>query len=143
MLCVLVLGRISLGEIMAFEPSGLLDAVIQAESNWRKDIVNPDSGATGLGQITSFALEDFNKRNKEKYTMEDMFDPQRNMRVSYWYLTERIPQMLSHYGIPVTLDNVLASYNWGVGNLKNKGLSEAPKETTSYIETIKSILNNG
>jgi soluble lytic murein transglycosylase-like protein len=27
----------------------------------------------------------------------------------------------------------LAAYNWGIGNLKNKGFENAPKETRDYV----------
>jgi soluble lytic murein transglycosylase-like protein len=118
---------------------GLLDAVIQVESHWDANAYNKKSKATGLGQITPPALNDFNTLNKEKYTMEHMKDPQKNMRVTNWYLSERIPQMLKHYNIPVTLQNILASYNFGIGNVK-KGKA-FPEETQNYIKSITSLLN--
>jgi len=120
-------------------PGGLLDALIQVESNWNTNAVNTKSGATGLGQITPPALNDFNTLNKEKYTMEDMKDPQKNMRVTNWYLYDRIPQMLKHYNIPLTLQNILASYNFGIGNVK-KGKA-FPEETQNYIKNITALLN--
>jgi soluble lytic murein transglycosylase-like protein len=123
---------------MEIDP-GLMDAVIQVESGWNANAVNKKSGATGLGQITQIALQDFNRMNKEKYTIEDMKDPQANMRVTNWYLYDRIPSMLNTYKIPVTIPNILASYNFGIGNVKkNKPL---PKETINYINNITALLN--
>jgi soluble lytic murein transglycosylase-like protein len=120
-------------------PGSLLDAVIQVESNWNANAVNPKSGATGLGQITQVALEDFNKFNKTKYTLEEMKDVQKNMQVTNWYLYDRIPLMLNHYKLPVTIPNILASYNFGIGNVKNN--KPLPTETVNYIHNIMGILN--
>jgi len=113
----------------------LMDAVIQTESNWKGDAYNKKSGATGLGQITPIALEDFNTLKKEKLTMADMKDPQKNMYVTDWTLNYRIPSMLRTYKLPLTIDNVLTAYNFGIGNLK-KG-KELPAETISYIKKVK------
>jgi soluble lytic murein transglycosylase-like protein len=116
-------------------PAELLDALFMQESNQDPQAYNKATGATGLGQIMPPALEDFNLLNKERYTMKDMFDPQLNARVSNWYLYDRIPAMLMTYKMPVTIDNVLASYNFGIGNVrKGKAL---PKETRDYIRNIK------
>ena len=112
-----------------------MDAVIQTESNWKGDAYNKKSGATGLGQITPIALEDFNTLKKEKLTMADMKDPQKNMYVTDWTLNYRIPSMLRTYKIPLTVDNVLTAYNFGIGNLK-KGKA-LPKETVDYIFRVK------
>jgi len=116
-------------------PINLIDALIQQESKWEANAVNKKSKAVGLGQIMPPALADFNLYNKERYTMQDMFDPQLNQRVTYWYLYDRIPNMLAHYKMPVTIENVLASYNYGIGNVKNH--KPLPKETRDYIKNIK------
>ena len=127
----------------AFElPPDLLEAVIGVESNWNEKAVNKKSKATGLGQITPIALKDFNIENKTKYIMKDMLDPQKNMRVSYWYLNDRIPQLLGRAKIPVTTENVLAGYNAGVGRLKEKkaDLTKMPIETQNYLKKVKNLL---
>lgn len=115
----------------------LLDAVIQIESNWNAKAENKKSGARGLGQITKIALKDYNNLNKEKYTFDDMYNPQKNIRVTDWYLNERIPKMLKAYKIPATLENTLASYNFGIGNLKTG--KNLPPETVDYINKIKKV----
>lgn len=35
-----------------------------------------------------------------------------------------------------TWAEALAAYNWGIGNVRRKGLSVAPRETTNYYKTI-------
>jgi hypothetical protein len=111
-----------------------LDIVIKIESTWNGNAVNRYSRATGLGQITPIALRDFNQLNGTRYTMQDLKDPQRNMRISYWTLNERIPQLLRNFKKAVTLENILASYNWGINNFRKFGMKKAPKETVDYIK---------
>jgi soluble lytic murein transglycosylase-like protein len=108
----------------------------------RADALNPDSGARGMGQITSIALLDYNQNHpkEEHYTMDDMYDPQKNMKVSYWYLYDRLPQLLSSKieGMPEreALKHILAGYNWGPTNVREKGLEKAPQETKDYWTSI-------
>ena len=126
---------------MAFEdssPAGLLDALIQVESSNNPNAVNKKSGARGLGQITSVALADWNQFNKDKYSMDDMFNPQKNMRVTNWYLMRQIPHYLEHYGLPSTVENVLWAYNAGIGRVRD---NVKPQETVEYISKIQNILN--
>ena len=114
-----------------------LDKVISIESNWNADAFNRKSKAKGLGQITPIALQDYNNLNPDdKYTYEQLADPQINQKITYWTLTERIPQMLRSYNIPVTTDNILWAYNAGIGRVV-KG--ELPNETKDYIKKYHSL----
>jgi soluble lytic murein transglycosylase-like protein len=119
-------------------PANLIDALIQQESGWNANAYNQQSGATGLGQITLPALQEFNQYNNSQYSMNDMYDAQSNQRVAYWYLMDRIPRMLKAYKIPITLDNVLWAYNAGIGNVKKNRM---PKETINYIKKVKDNLS--
>ena len=121
---------------LAFAQEVNLDIIIAIESNWRAEAVNRHSQATGLGQITPIALKDFNQLNGTHYTMADLKDPQRNMRISYWTLTERIPQLLRHFKKAVTVDHILWVYNSGIGNLV-RGIK--PRETVAYIKHYKEM----
>ena len=40
----------------------------------------------------------------------------------------------NHVGMDWT--KTVAAYNWGIGNVKNKGLSRAPSETKKYVKKI-------
>ena len=113
----------------------LYDAVVQVESGG-KSLATSLAGARGIMQITQPALIDYNKYNKTSYTMDDMYNPQVNSRVGVWYLGKRIPQMLSAYNVPDTVENRLWAYNAGIGNL-TKGI--LPKETADYISKVKSL----
>jgi len=114
-----------------------LDIIIQIESNWKHN-AKSHKGAVGLCQITKPCLRDFNDFNYTFYTMKDMIDPQKNMRVSQWYLNERIPQMLKARGYVVTVENVLVAYNAGISNLKRWRLFN---ETREYIDKYNTLVN--
>ena len=114
-----------------------MDIVIEIESNWRESAVNRHSKATGLGQITPIALKDFNYYNGTSYALCDMKDAQRNMRVSYWFLNDRIPQMLKHYGLPINTKTILWAYNAGIGRVR-QGIM--PKETIYYIIKYNTLI---
>ena len=105
--------------------------VIWEESHFDVNAVNPDSGAMGLGQLMPIVIEDFEEQTGITYT--DYKKPETNLEVSAWYLGERIPKMLKHYGHEVTRKNILWAYNAGIGNLNNGIL---PKETQRYFEKI-------
>jgi len=122
--------------------AGLFDALIMQESSGNPSAYNPESGARGLGQITPIALKDFNQENPNtNYTMDDMYDPQKNMRVAYWTLYKRIPQFLRNKNMALTIENVLATYNYGIGNVSKTKPEDYPDETKNYIKNIKVILN--
>lgn len=111
----------------------LYEAVIYEESRG-KPLARSVAGAVGLMQITPAALADWNRYNKEQYTMDDMYDAGINRKVGVWYLSKRIPQMLRAYNIPDTLYNRLWAYHDGIGNVKKGYKSKAVKE--GYIERI-------
>ena len=114
-----------------------LKKIVQIESSGNPLAHNSGSGAAGLAQITPIALQDWNKMNpSEQYLYNHLFNPQVNIKIANWYFNNRIPQMLKHYNMPVTLDNVLAAYNSGIGNVIKKRL---PKETVDYIKKYRSM----
>lgn len=101
-------------------PPGLLSAVAKTESNLNPRAVSP-KGAKGLFQ--------FMDPTARQYGV-DPFNP-----VSSAIGAARMLGDLNRqFGGNVPL--ALASYNWGIGNVKNKGMSRAPKETRGYIDKI-------
>lgn len=107
--------------------------IMSIESHGDPFAYNKGSKATGLFQITPIVLEEFNSmgRYEEQLQMKDLFDPYLNQMVATWYMGVRIPAMLRHFGIPVTVRNMLVSYNAGITYaFPGKKL---PKETRDYI----------
>ena len=109
----------------------------QIESSNDPSAVNPRTGAIGFYQIMPKgkrgALDEWNQFHpKQTYQDKDLYEPNINYNIANWYMNKRIPQMLKHYKIPDTLENRLASYNFGIGNVKSG--NPLPTETTNYIK---------
>ena len=108
-----------------------LSAVQAIESSGDPLAYNKHSGARGLYQITEICLADYNQYHTQQYTLEQLYDPEINEKIAAWYLLVRIPQMLDHYNIIITPDNILWAYNAGIGKVR-KGIM--PEETKNYIK---------
>lgn len=106
------------------------EALMQIESSGNPRAENKFSGARGLFQITTPALQEFNTYNKAKYTQDDLFNPIVNQTIAKWYLEKRIPEMLKFYKIPITLENQLHAYNAGISRVVQ---GKMPEETKQYI----------
>jgi len=112
--------------------ASIFDAVVMEESAGNP-LAASIKGARGLMQITQPAIDDYNTYNRQKMTMDDMWDSGKNKTVGEWYLADRIPKMLKAYKLPVTTENILWAYNAGIGNVV-KGIK--PKETVAYIDKV-------
>lgn len=113
--------------------------VIKIESGGNPLAFNSGTKARGLMQITPIALKEWNNLNPgRQYKEKDLFVPEVNTEIGTWLLDQRIPKMLNTYKIPINAETVLASYNWGIGNVKNwhrRGADpeELPEETQNYL----------
>ena len=119
-----------------------LKAIETIESGGNAKAFNFRTKATGLYQITPICLADWNQHHPSLYYgMKDLWNPEINKAIADWYLNERIPQMLKHYGLPETEDNVLIAYNWGIGNLKHylEGERTMPLETANYLKKYRRL----
>jgi soluble lytic murein transglycosylase-like protein len=122
-------------------------SVINQESNFRKNAYNKGSGCTGLMQLDPDTAADMGLRG-------NLYDPAANIKAGTKYLNWiansffKMNLDLSDMSkVPAEkLKMVLASYNWGIGNVRrvvNKyGVAAldrvAPKETRNYIKEIPS-----
>ncbi len=112
-----------------------MSIIAQIESNNNPKAVSSE-GAIGTYQITYVVLQEYNVMKDAKYTSRDLFRPEVNKEIAYWYMNIRIPQMLKHFHKPITLENCLISYNAGVGYVLN---GKIPKETHQYILKYKRL----
>ena len=117
-----------------------MSIIAQIESSNNPMAYNKRSGATGLCQITLPTLADFNARHNTRVTMDDLYNPQVNMRIANWYMNTKIPQYLKAYKLADTLKNRLWAYNAGIGRVKQGIL---PDETRDYIAKYKQLKKGG
>jgi soluble lytic murein transglycosylase len=132
---LLVLGSFILpcfGEELVSPESVNIGKIIQIESSGNPFAYNKSSQARGLMQITPICLKEYNNYHpKEQYTTKDLFNPDINVKIGTWYIDKRIPQMLRYYNKPVTINNILISYNAGIAYVvKDLPL---PTETINYL----------
>lgn len=105
-------------------PAGLLARLLFEESRYRQDIITGATrspvGAVGIAQFMPATAKDLNV---------DPLDPASAIPGAGRYLKQLYAQLGSW-------DRTLAAYNWGVGNVKRKGLERAPAETRAYVANI-------
>ncbi len=105
--------------------------IIQIESSGNARAWNKGEDARGLCQVRICVLREYNERHSKRYSMQDLFIPEINIEIASWYLEKRIPQMLRHYGIAVTPENVIIAYNAGINYLvRHKPI---PQTTRRYL----------
>ncbi len=113
-----------------------LSIISQIESSNNPNAYNKRSGAVGMYQITKTCLDDYNASNYPKFELKAMYNKKCSKIVANWYLNEKIPFYLKHYGLKDTIENRLWAYNAGIGKVK-RGVM--PKETKEYIEKYRRL----
>lgn len=102
----------------------LIKAVIKAESSFNPRAQSP-AGAQGLMQLMPATARELG--------VEDSFDPEQNIMGGTRYLRD----LLKRYD--GNLDQALAAYNWGMGNLARSD-GRLPEETRNYQIRVKQYL---
>lgn len=134
-LCILALCAMTAISTFASDIDMLKIGHIESGNN--PSAYNDRSHATGIFQVTPICLLEYNNFTRSDYSLDDMFDKDLCYQVAYWYLNERIPQMLRYYNKPVTIENILISYNAGI-NYVVKSLP-LPRETKMYLNKYRSM----
>lgn len=105
-------------------PQGLLHRVIYQESHFRTDIIDGSTvspaGAVGIAQFMPETAASLGV---------NPYDPYDSITGAARYLRDLRKQVSSW-------SEALAAYNWGIGNVKRKGLAAAPQETKTYVAAI-------
>ena len=103
-------------------PKNLLARVAYQESRFRPDLINgkirSTKGAIGIMQIIP-----------RWHPNVDATNPVDSIGYAASYLNSLHNQLNSW-------PQALAAYNWGIGNLLNKGIENAPTETRNYVNSI-------
>jgi len=111
-------------------PTGLLRSVAATESGGDPE-AKSKVGAEGLFQFMPATAKDMGLQGRE------VNDPQKSSEAAAKYLS----QLLSQTG--GNLESALAAYNWGIGNVKKKGLENAPEETRNYVPKVLAGMRPG
>ena len=113
--------------------------IAEIESGNDPKAENSRTGARGLHQIMEPTWNEMVSKMGVNWSWNEAFDAEKNTKVADYYMNMEIPRLLKHFGIEDTVENRLAAYDWGTGNLHRLGLEKAPQETLDYIEKYKSL----
>lgn len=128
---------VSLMAVSAMASEIDMAVIQQIESSGRPDAFNARSGARGLYQITPICLKEWNQFHPaDQHTLNDLFDPDTNTKIATWFMLMRIPQMLRHYGVPVTIENMIVAWNAGIVYAR-RGV--VPSETANFIKKYRRL----
>jgi soluble lytic murein transglycosylase-like protein len=110
-------------------PAGLLERLLYQECRWRDDIitgrVRSSVGAVGIAQFMPATAKELGI---------DPLNPAQAIAAAGVYLARL-------YRSTGTWTKALAAYNWGIGNVQRKGLTNAPSETRTYYASILRDVN--
>lgn len=107
-------------------PQSLLGRLLYQESRFRPEIIDgrvkSPAGAVGIAQFMPATARDEGV---------NPLNPDEAIAGAGRYLAKLRAQVASW-------DEALAAYNWGIGNVKRRGLAAAPTETQNYVAQILS-----
>lgn len=104
-------------------PDGILRSIATAESGGNQFAIS-GAGAKGLFQFMDPTAKDMGLKGN------DVFDPEKSASAAAKYLSQLLQQTGGN------LQEAIAAYNWGIGNVQKKGLGMAPAETRNYVPKV-------
>lgn len=90
-------------------------------------------------QLPAEAIDELMLYKPEFYstlTKKDYNKPEISQQAVRDYLSI-VKSYLIFYRIPITLESLTSAYEWGITNLKEKGLEKSPVRVKRYITKIK------
>lgn len=121
-------GRLTALESKYGLPTGLLDTIWNTESGRGKNM-RSGAGAMGHFQFMPATAKEYGLQNPDDFN-ESSDAAARKLR-----------DLLKMYKGDV--GQAAAAYNWGQGNLNNKGMANAPTETRNYVSKVLAGVRNG
>ena len=122
---LLILG---LSSSTAFALEVDMAAIAMIESSGNPWAIGDGGKALGLYQLHEGVIKDYNRAHNTAYLHQDALGSKAGL-IADWYLNEKIPAYLRHYGREDTLENRLTAYNMGIGSvLKGKVAHEYIKK---------------
>lgn len=94
--------------------------IVHVESDFNPNAYNKRGKAYGLCQITNVCLDEYNWMHNTSYTLEDMYNPDLNLDVGFWYYNRIMTHYSDYYGYITTrteelqLRDAYLCYNVGV-----------------------------
>lgn len=120
-------------KIYAVDPD-IVRAIIERESGWKPDAVNPETGAAGLMQIMPGTWDAQTAELARKFRISSAFfdplDPYDNVRVGLWLLSKLIDKSVR--ALPFALD----CYALGEGAAEDRLLAMADYKPTEWTRGI-------
>jgi hypothetical protein len=116
-----------------------LEIIKQIESSGNI-FARSSAGAKGLFQLTKICVQDYNQFHQSAqvdFDSPSIYTPSIQYKIASWYINERCPQLLKHFGLSNNTTNILICYNAGIGwaiKHNRKGIS-LPKETENYVKS--------
>lgn len=121
---------IAMAEAQNGIPRDMLARLLYQESRYREDVITGKTrspvGALGIAQFMPATARDMGI---------DPLNPAQAIDGAARYLG-RLYNMFGNW------TEALAAYNWGPGNVKRQGLTNAPQETRNYYVQILADVNN-
>jgi len=108
-------------------PQGLLNAVMSVESGGRPGLTSP-AGAQGYFQFMPDTAAQYGVK------VNDLASEASGA-------ARMLADLLRMTG--GDLDQALAGYNWGIGNVRRQGMTAMPPETRAYIPKVRALLQPG
>lgn len=135
------------GEVPKYVDKESFKNFIDQESDFNVNAYNKFSKASGLGQMLHGAWYQVDKSSN--YYM-DRFNPEKNLENSLKYIIwiekalGKMHPSWKDVKKEEKMDYIVASYNWGIGNLNKVGwdLAYIPEETKNYKEFIQSKIKD-
>ena len=103
--------------------------IVNVESDFKIDAYNRGGNAHGLTQSTPVCLEEYNLYHGTKYKIIDLYDPEINLEVGFWYYRRILTHYADCYGYisdsspEKALRDAYIAYNIGVTTFNKIGRS--------------------
>ena len=120
------------------------ETIVKIESNWHVNVVSP-MDAVGLMQLRQEAVTEYNRFHKTNFSLADAkHNPHLNMEMGIGNFAIIRGHYLPFYGLQDSLENVIATYNWGIGNLQKNGdatgrRDSLPRDTRDYLTKLEQL----
>lgn len=100
--------------------------IVHIESDFRTDAFNDSGKAYGLCQITKPCLDEYNWKHSTNYSLQDIFNPDLNLEIGFWYYNRLIYHYGEKFGITMTnewtlLRDAYIAYNVGITKFSDIG----------------------